>query len=248
MSIKVMAAVWERSRHEGTELLMLLALADFSDDAGNSYPAVSTLATKCRMKPRNANYLLARLQASGELEVRPNEGPKGTNRYRIALDRLQGVQGVAGVGVQHDAGVQGVAGLQCIAPTPAMHCAKPLQPIADEPSLNRQEPSKGARKRAAPFDACSILLPDWLPREAWVSWVQDRIERRKPITKRAAEKQIRSLGQFREQGHAPEAVISNSIENGYQGLWPRRTPAPRLSAIAAAAVLHADDDLREVHP
>ena len=154
MSIKVMAAVWDRSQHAGTELLMLLALADFSDDRGYSYPGVSALAEKCRMKPRNANYILATLQKSGELQVLVNEGPKGTNRYRIVLDALGGVQGVAGVGVQPSAGVQGVAGLQPSAPTPAMECAKPLQPIAAEPSLNRQEPSgrrKPAKAPACPF-------------------------------------------------------------------------------------------------
>lgn len=248
MSIEVMTTVWKRSSHSGTDLLMLLALADYSDDDGNSYPAVSTLAAKCRMKPRNANYILANLQASGELEVRANEGPKGTNRYRIVLERLQWLQSVAGGGVQHVAGVQGVAGLQCSAPTPAMQCAKPLQPIADKPSLNRQESSKDARKRATAFDATSIALPDWLPRETWVSWVQDRLDRRKPITKRAADKQLRSLGKYREQGHDPEDVISHSIENGYQGLYPGRGSAVRPRAKASAPVLHADDDLREVQP
>lgn len=91
-----MSIVWEHSTRAGTELLMMLALADFSDDQGNSYPAVATLAEKCRMKPRNANYILSNLQEAGEILVMPNEGPKGVNRYRIAIERLTGVQQVAG--------------------------------------------------------------------------------------------------------------------------------------------------------
>jgi len=142
-----MGAVWEGSRHSGSELLMLLAFADFSDDQGNSYPAVRTVAAKCRMQPRNANYILKALQDSGELQVRPNEGPKGTNRYRIVLEALKGVQSSAGGGVQSGAGVQSSAGLQPTARTPATECAKPLQPSAAEPSLNRQEPSE-ERERA----------------------------------------------------------------------------------------------------
>lgn len=102
-----MTAVWDRSRHSGTDLLMLLALADFSDDQGNSYPAVPTLAAKCRMQPRNANYILKVLQDSGELQVQANAGPKGTNRYRIVLTALGGVQCVAGV--------KEVTGVQCVA-------------------------------------------------------------------------------------------------------------------------------------
>ena len=40
MSVRTMARVWEFSSHAGTDLLMLLALADFADDDGNAYPAV----------------------------------------------------------------------------------------------------------------------------------------------------------------------------------------------------------------
>ena len=86
MSVRTMARVWADSMHAGTELLMLLAIADFADDDGNAYPAVPTLAKKCRMSTRNANFILTALKVSGELEVRANEGPKGTNRYRIVPD------------------------------------------------------------------------------------------------------------------------------------------------------------------
>lgn len=78
-----MARVWEHSRQSGTHLLMMLAIADFADDDGRAYPAVGTLADKCRMTPRNANLILAELRRSGELRVKPNEGPKGTNLYLI---------------------------------------------------------------------------------------------------------------------------------------------------------------------
>jgi hypothetical protein len=151
VSIAVMTEVWRRSQHSGSSLLMMLALADFSDDNGSSYPAVSTLATKCRMKPRNANVVLAALRDSGELHVLMNAGPNGVNRYRIMLKALGGLQGNAGV--QGFAGLQGNAGaasgdtLQGNAGTPAIQGRLPLQANADKPSLNRQEPS-GRRKPA----------------------------------------------------------------------------------------------------
>lgn len=159
MSIKVMAEVWGRSRHSGTNLLMMLALADFSDDQGNSYPAVPTLAVKCRMQPRNATYILRDLERSGELEVTPNGGPKGTNRYRIALEALGGVQSIAGCGMQHGAPLQSVAPLQSSVSTPAMQRRLPLQPIADEPSLNHQEPKK---ERAERTSRPQVMLKTWL--------------------------------------------------------------------------------------
>jgi hypothetical protein len=150
--------VWELSQHSGTELLMLLAIADFADDAGNAYPSVATLAGKCRMKPRNANYMLKALQESGELRVTMNGGPRGANRYRVMFDAL---------GVQSSAGVQAPAGVQSSAATPALDCAKPLQRIADKPSLNRQEPSE--RQRSAPKRR---IPKDWTPDADLLGWAR----------------------------------------------------------------------------
>lgn len=140
MSVRTMARVWEFSKNKGNDLLMLLAIADFADDDGNAYPSVPTLATKCRMKSRNASTILAALRASGELEVRLNEGPRGANMYRITLP-LQPLQ--------IRAGVQKRAGVQDSASPPAETCAKPLHVSAYEPSMNHQEPSDGSHARSS---------------------------------------------------------------------------------------------------
>jgi hypothetical protein len=147
MSVQTMAAVWKGSTHSGSALLMMLAIADFSDDKGHAFPAVSTLAEKTRMKPRNANYLLADLQASGELDIKIGAGRNRTNLYRIRLDRLQGLQ--SGAGVQPSAGVQTVAGLHHSARRAAPQCSTPLHPSADKPSLNHQEPPDTSLSRPA---------------------------------------------------------------------------------------------------
>ena len=84
-----MAAVWKGSRHSGSSLLMLLAIGDFADDEGRAYPAVPTLASKCRTTARNANRILADLRNSGELEIAVNQGPKGTNLYRVVFGALK---------------------------------------------------------------------------------------------------------------------------------------------------------------
>lgn len=62
MSVRTLSRVWDFSQHSGTHLLMMLAIADFADDDGRAYPAVPTLAKKCRMSSRNANLILAVLK------------------------------------------------------------------------------------------------------------------------------------------------------------------------------------------
>ena len=152
-----MARVWELSDQRGNDLLMLLAIADFADDDGNAYPSVQTLATKCRMKPRNANVILAALRESGELDVRQNEGPRGTNRYRIVLP---------GFPLQNLAGVQKRASLQKRASPPVKTCSKPLHVSADEPSVNHQEPERGVSRSPTG----SRLPADWHLPDEYLAW------------------------------------------------------------------------------
>lgn len=137
MSVRTMAKVWEHSQHGGTDLLMLLAIADFADDQGNAYPSVPTLAEKCRMKPRNAQVILGSLRKSGELQVKPNEGPRGTNLYRITL---------VSQGVHSNAPLQSTAPLHSSAQRGAKECAEAVHSNAPEPSLNHQEPPVRAKR------------------------------------------------------------------------------------------------------
>jgi hypothetical protein len=84
VSIRIMTAVWDRSKQTGGNLLLLLALADSADDNGECWPGVETLARKARMTPRHVRRVLAQLEEHGEVSRLPNAGMKGTNRYLIA--------------------------------------------------------------------------------------------------------------------------------------------------------------------
>lgn len=203
MSVRTMARVWESSKQSGSHLLMLLAIADFADDDGFSYPSVPTLAAKCRMQPRNANVILAALRDSGELEIRLNEGPRGTNLYRILLDLLplQSVaplQGITG-GVQRNAPLTPAK----VCTTPAKDCSVPLQRIADEPSVNHQRESTREQ-------------PVGLDPEAWARWVDYKRSIRKAIKPASIPAAQRKLAGF---GADQAAVVEQSIAAGWQGLF-----------------------------
>ncbi|MCP5263635.1 MAG: hypothetical protein H6929_19980 [Rhodoferax sp.] len=138
MSVRCISQVLEKSRHAGTELLMLVVLADYSDDEGNSYPAVASLARKCRMSTRNARFILVALQRSGELRVIQNGGPNGCNRYRIVLSAL-------GVGepLKPASPLKRASALKPTSATPEAGFPLPLKPTSAEPSLNRQRTVNG---------------------------------------------------------------------------------------------------------
>ncbi len=86
MSIRVQSYVWEKSKAEGSALLLLLAIADHAhDDGGGAYPSVETLAHKCRQTERNTQLLLRKLEEMGEIITQRAAGPYGCNIYTIPL-------------------------------------------------------------------------------------------------------------------------------------------------------------------
>lgn len=87
MSIRVMSRVWDSSPSKGSELLLLLAIADFANDAGEAWPKTATLAEKVRMSERQVQRMIKALVADGQVRVRPNAGPHGVNVYVISTLR-----------------------------------------------------------------------------------------------------------------------------------------------------------------
>lgn len=86
MSVEAVTKVWARSRRKGSELLLLLAIADYAhDDLTGSYPSVELLRKKTRMSERNVWLLLRKLQDAGEVVMRPGAGPHGETIYDIVL-------------------------------------------------------------------------------------------------------------------------------------------------------------------
>lgn len=93
MSIKIMSQVWECYPGGGSELLAMLALADWSDDNGKCYPAISSIAKKTRLSRSQAQRVVHQLIDGGFLVVTANAlggSPAQTRHYRIVLERLTG--------------------------------------------------------------------------------------------------------------------------------------------------------------
>ncbi|MCB0073288.1 MAG: helix-turn-helix domain-containing protein [Caldilineaceae bacterium] len=87
MSIAAMTFYWNERPDitDRTELMVLLALADFANDDGICFPGYETLSQKCRMSKRTAIRTVQRLQETGEIYVEERAGMTGpggtTNRY-----------------------------------------------------------------------------------------------------------------------------------------------------------------------
>jgi hypothetical protein len=78
-----MSRVWEIGPDDKSEILVLLAIADFCNDDGECWPSVAGLARKARMTERGIQKIIVRLIQRGWLHVTPNAGRKGCNLYRV---------------------------------------------------------------------------------------------------------------------------------------------------------------------
>ncbi|MEU4214052.1 helix-turn-helix domain-containing protein [Actinoplanes sp. NPDC026623] len=87
MSVYVTSWVWDNATTiGGNDLLVLLAIADNTDDTGaNAWPSVATLARKTRLNERTVQRITRRLAQDGHLIVEATTGGRRSNRYRIPM-------------------------------------------------------------------------------------------------------------------------------------------------------------------
>jgi hypothetical protein len=132
-------------------------------------------------------------------------------------------------------------------PLPALpYTAAPLtaQPYTANPTLvsiegeqglkqqARTEKSSGAkapsRSKAEKFDPISVK-PENVSAQTWIDWCQHRREIKKPLTATTCAKQSKTLAGH----HDADAVINQSISNGWTGLFPEKVlPGAKASTKA----------------
>jgi len=80
--------VWDDLRTQAhSELLVLLALADWANDDGYCWPTISALANKARLSERAVQQILGRLTATGRIRRIQGGGRGRANRYQVVTAR-----------------------------------------------------------------------------------------------------------------------------------------------------------------
>ena len=249
MSIKVMTYVWDGYPGSGSELLALLAMADWCDDRGGSlYPSMRAVGEKIRVSEKQARRIVQSLSAQGYLSVigNANGGAPGTTKqFRLNVEKLKALadekeqtppahvtppidvtppmQGIEGshTGVQRAP----MGGSQStIEPPYNQYLNTVAAPVALAPT---KPAAMTASRSSKPKD--DFLLPDWIDASHWQAW------RSHPKLKNAtaAQKQIavEKLAKWREAGEDFAGALENAAASGYQGLFlpDNRTGTSRSS-------------------
>lgn len=197
MSVYVLTHVWRNGPNDRSELLVLLALADFADDEGHCWPSIRKVADKARMSERGVQKITRRLCESGFLKVSQGGGRGGSNRYEISMKNPEPYS----VNTVHPEPHSVNTG----AKTPNGSAKTPNQG-SPKPSRTVKEPSKDIRAIL-----CSVVSQGVAD-----DFIEHRKTKRAKLTVRAAELIAKDLAEC----HDPESAVLKSIKNGWTGVFP----------------------------
>ena len=200
MSIKIMTRVWDNGPDNQGELLVLLALADFADDAGNCWPSLATIAAKARIQERSARRIVRRLENAGYLKTVVGGGRHGCNQYRVNPDpkspRTESP------------------------PDPDAPKTRTLTTQNPDPSVPRTviEPSIEPSKSNSARDILDVLC-QWTSEEAARSFVAYRRKQKGKALSLTASKRLASqLEEIARRGGDVDDALGMAEERGWQSL------------------------------
>jgi hypothetical protein len=234
MSVAATNYVWTQSPAEGADRLVLLALADFADEAGNCFGSWGKLEEKTRLARRTVADCLRRLQESGELVL----VTKGSRK--VAGSGLQAsiwtIPGVAKMGAgnapkserwvqeMHLSGAN-AAPKWCNPCTPTIDNDKKRNNSADAPAPAASQPSPPSsspvaipRPKSPKFDPATLSLPHGAGlANAWAEFAQHRREIKAPLTPTAAKRIVDDLSAVNEV--AAVEALRKSVKHGWRGVF-----------------------------
>ena len=229
MSVQSMSwALDQRDIVDATARYVLLVLANYADKNGRgAFPSSGSISEDTGLSIRTVKYKLDHLLEIGVIRL-GNQAIAGAHIdrhdrrptvYDLCVERgataapgsERGANDNAtGCSSRHD-GVQTTTERGAgAAPNPSINhqltIKEPKASVADAPA---------AEKKAPKFDPLTCK-PSNVSDSIWADWCQHRKEIRKQLTKTTCERQAKTLAGH----HWPDAVIIQSISNGWTGLFP----------------------------
>ena len=237
MSIKVMDMVWRNFPGAGSELLVMLAMADWCDDAGmNLFPSIATVAKRIRSSESQARRVLHKLVKANWMSVVGNDfggAPGTTRKYGINVGRLAETPSV-------DATPRTNA-------TPRMDARDGSHGCAETGSTGatltvKKQPRAKSNKRDSAYSP-DLLIADGVERQHAEDWLKVRRAKNAPLTETAWQQVKREA---EKAGITTAEAVHLAAANGWGGFkasW-LKPGNDRSSGPGAQSGAHAGFDHR----
>lgn len=217
MSMELMVKAMKTRVGNPLRKLVLIKLADNANDTGECWPSYQHIADQCEIDRSTVRKHIKNLEEQRLLRIENRDGPKGnsSNLYFLTLGGV-GPESTpvgpksTGVGPQPTGGVG----------PESTRTSHSFEPVIEPVERAVAKAPAATKKKAQKFDPLTAK-PSNVTESAWADWCQHRKEIRKALTATTCAKQAKTLAGH----HDPDAVINQSISNGWTGLFPEKVVA-----------------------
>ncbi|MEY0758071.1 helix-turn-helix domain-containing protein [Providencia stuartii] len=239
MSMTLMAKAMSIRVGNPLRKLVLIKLADNANDKGECWPSYQHIADHCECSKSAVRSHIEALIDMGflvkENRLGVNNGKGNTsNIYYLDLTTPVSSESIAPVPPKNIAISGGDSPMppKSIAmpsddrpPMPSdgtrtSHSFEPVNEPIIEPNKFPLTPKGEKGEKKVKFDPLSAK-PENVSDEVWLDWINFRKEIKKPLTETMCKQQAKKLAKCSDA----DAVICNSIANGWQGLFPEKALA-----------------------
>lgn len=181
--------------------LILIKLADNSNDKGECWPSYQHIADQCETSRRSVITHIKKLQNDGflQIEIRPKEkGQNHSNLYHLSITGGEGVSPpvVKEIHPPSEGGSPG--GSEGAAPRTSNSFESVIEPIKEK-----------------------WILPGWINKQAWKEWDEWRSKVKSQCWNDIArEKAANKLEGFTHEEQ--QSAIDKSIQSGWSGIFPKK--------------------------
>lgn len=233
MSTIIMSQCWPLQGMSPAQKAVLVSLADMANDDGVCWPSIAHIAMRTCLSGRSVQAAIKWLTESGALTAQERVGR--STIYIVSPSNFI-------ADPRNNCTPANVSPPQITAEPPQMPHPTPAN--ASPTPANAAPITINNRNRTVkePSTPAKLALPEWLAVESWAMW--DRFRKQKGAkawSLDAKQLSLRTLSQLRDEGHDPTAVIEQSIERGWTGLFPLKTQ------IATGASRHANFAKQDYH-
>lgn len=195
-----------------------------NDRSGTYYESLEEGARVCRMNVKTYRAALAGLV--NRRLVSREERPGQTSVYRLEPRR-------AWLPLPNQAGVPDQVGVPETVGPPTESGRAPLPNQVDKGTPSKVLPRRNSiEKRGEKFDPLEVDLPANVSRDVWRDFIAYRRERRLPTTPTHTRRLLERLS---AAGADADAMLLQSIENGWQGVFDLKDKAQRAEPHVRAA-------------
>ena len=206
MSMELMVKAMKTKVGNPLRKLVLIKLADNANDMGECWPSYQHIADQCEIGRSTVKVHIRELEKCGLLrrEFRRKGELNQSNLFHLSLMNSGAGAALPGAG-DNPGGGAGAA-------PRTSHSFEPVIEPVERPVAKAPSRTKAKAVKFDPLTAKPCNVSD----SAWADWCQHRKEIRKSLTATTCAKQAKTLAGH----HDADAVIIQSISNGWTGLFP----------------------------